>query len=502
MINTLSNRVLTALLALSLLIPLCACGGEGTGSAPTADTTQNNADTVAAEAETDKLEGIDYGGIEIRIQTSINDTDATNANALIEGTGAENGDVANDAVYKRNTDIEELLNVKFKFTESDETYDTAQAAVEKIVMAGDDIFDIIIQDLRCMASLSINGMFLDVSDQSIIDFSQSYWWTDYMKDLSLGNDTAMYILAGDYFADVLCSAHALYFNKQQLESYTGDGNAIYNKVLDGTWTCDELIKFIEMAYQDLNGDSKVSVGDNFGYTCIGTWGSAIPFMICGNLNYITRDDNGVPTFTLDKDERAAKTLETLNRIFYDNATYTKFADIPALRSNFISGLTLFCGYQRVGDFQYFRETQFDVGLCPYPKLDDSQDGYVTSTHNTAEIGVIPITNTKLETTCTVIEALCRETQKTVIPAYYETSLKVKYARDDFTSQMLDIVHDNLRVSFPLAYDYYLDGNIIKNTFSAPLTSKSTDFASTMAKITPTVTAKLAEMIEIFNSNAG
>ena len=503
MSNPAIRRLLAALLCAAMIAPMAACGSSGS-DAP-ANTTAAQAGEIAEteeETEPDKFEGIDLGGVEIRIQTSIDDDDSTNANFLIEGTGAENGDVVNDAVYKRNVDIEDLLNVKLTFIESDETYSTAQSAVKKIIMSGDDVYDIIIQDLLALGPLAIEGMFLDVSDQQMIDFSQPYWWTEYMADLSLGNGSAMYIMAGDFFADILCSAHCLYLNKQQLENLTGDPNEIYNKVLDGSWTTDEFLKYIQMAYQDLNGDSAVNKGDNFGYICIGMWGSAIPLYICGDLNFVTRDEEGVPTYTLQDDPRAAQTLEMLNKVYYDSAVYTKIADIPELRSTFGAGLALFCGYQRVGDFQNFRDLEFDVGLVPYPKLDLQQEKYVTSTHDTSEAGVIPVTCSKLETTATVIEALCRETHQTVIPAYYETALKVKYARDDITSQMLDIIHDNLRVAFPIAYNTALDFNLLSNTFQVPLSKNSSDFASTMAKVAPKAQAELEKMIEAYYENIG
>ena len=41
-----------------------------------------------------------------------------------------------------------------------------------------------------LGPLAIEGMFLNVADQPVIDFSQPYWWTEYMADLSLGNGTA------------------------------------------------------------------------------------------------------------------------------------------------------------------------------------------------------------------------------------------------------------------------------------------------------------------------
>ena len=56
-----------------------------------------------------------------------------------------------------------------------------------------------------------------------------------------------------------------------------------------------------------------------------------------------------------------------------------------------------------------------------------------------DILAVPITATNLERTGIITEALSAESYKRVIPAYYETALKTKYARDDESVQMLDMI---------------------------------------------------------------
>lgn len=492
-------RLISLLLLASLVAGVVlACGDSG--KEPAATTAA--ADTTAEEKEApDPLAAYDLGGDTIRIYTSIDATDSTNANALIQGTGEENGEIVNDTVYKRNMDVSELLNVQFEFIPASETYSTVQSAISKIILAGDDVYDLIINDIFPMANLALEGMFRDVSQNPVFDFEAEYWWHEYMKDLSVVGET-QYIMTGDFFMDVLCSAHALYFNKQLVENMMGDPDIIYKKVLDGSWTTDEFLTIISDSYQDLNGNTTPDMGDLWGYTCIGMWGSAIPFMLCGDLEFVSRDADGSISGYALNNERAGRTLVMLNDVFYNPATNTEFADIPALVANFTSGLTVFCGYQRIGDFANFRDTEFDVGVAPYPKLDADQERYVTSSHDTTEIGVIPVTSSKFDNTCVAIEALCRETHLQVLPAYYETALKVKYARDDITSQMLDIIHENLRVSFPTAYNGYLGGIFLNDPFSTPLTGKKTDFASTMAKIESKATKNIEKMIETYQTNVG
>lgn len=46
--------------------------------------------------------------------------------------------------------------------------------------------------------------------------------------------------------------------------------------------------------------------------------------------------------------------------------------------------------------------------------------------------------------------------KTVTPAYYEVALKVKYSRDDMSSQMLDLICESAITNFGYAYAAKLD----------------------------------------------
>ncbi|MGM9624428.1 MAG: hypothetical protein ACI3XM_01850, partial [Eubacteriales bacterium] len=125
--------------------------------------------------------------------------------------------------------------------------------------------------------------------------------------------------------------------------------------------------------------------------------------------------------------------------------------------------------------------------------------YISSSHDTTEIGVIPITTSKFDMTCAVLEVLNRETQKIVLPAYYETGLKVKYSRDDMSSKMIDIIHDNIGGSFALAYSSSCSNVFMQASFYTPLIAKKTDFVSNYVKLEKAAQKNLDRMVEAFNA---
>ena len=103
------SLLLSLLLCLGSISVLASCseskenadqGTEGS-PAPSADV----GTVTPEETETefiDPFAGEDFGGREFRVYTSVDDTDATNGNAFIQGSGELNGEAVNDAVFERN----------------------------------------------------------------------------------------------------------------------------------------------------------------------------------------------------------------------------------------------------------------------------------------------------------------------------------------------------------------------------------------------------------------
>lgn len=496
-------RKISFLLSVILTAPSMAACGEGKIAD---ETSVNDTGTTSGNVtgEQDEFADMDLGGQEIRIYTSTNaDVDSRTSNYLIEGPDEETGDVVQDSAYFRNRSVEETLNVKLVYTDYDVNYASAAAEISKLVMSGDDLYDIIISKLYPMAGLSAEGNFRNIANAPYIDTTQDYWYDGYMSELSLDGKKE-YILAGDYFIDVLRSAHALYFNKDLLETHTGDGDALYKDVLDNKWTFDTFLTYVNGMYSDLNGNSEHDIGDQYGYVAFQTWGPMIPFLVSAGLKLTEKTSDGKLKIAMNN-ENSVRLLELLNKIFYSEATcVTEFMklDEDAIQTQnnlFRNGRSLFLGSNRLGSLELLRDVEFEVGIVPYPKFDPNQKEYVSSSHDTTEIGVIPVTCQNFENVCAVLEVLNRETAKLVIPAYYETGLKVKYSRDDYSSQMIDIIHGNIGGSFALAYSNNCDAIFQQTAFYLPLSRKSNDFSSNFAKYEAAAQAKLDKLVENFSS---
>jgi hypothetical protein len=482
------SLLLALILAAGCLSVLAGCSDNGADK--NAETTPADASSVdaAGEEETewvDPFEGTDFGGRSFRVSSSIDENDATNADYLIRGSEEINGESVNDAVYNRNQKIASLLNITFEFTETSFSVGSAESDVKSLVLAGDDQFDVVVNDIRAMANLSRDGFIHNIYNAPVIDFEQKYWYTEAMKDLQF-IEGGMYLLIGDYFTDALQSCHCLYQNKDILNNVYQDPNYITNIVFDGKWTYDAMIKVIEDTHQDLNGDGQMKQGeDRFGFTCWGRWGSMIPFLIATDIQFIERTADG-PQFCYNN-ERSVEILEKMIQLFnHTEGSHYDLADasVATLQMLFSNGLTTLVGYNRLGDLSKFREVEFQMSALPYPKLNEDQANYVTSMHDTSEIGVLLMTLPldSMEYVCTVLEVCGRETSRTVIPEWYENGLKVKYANGQDDAKMIDLIHDAITSPFALAYDQALSNVMMNSGFSTPLSNDNPDFASNYKKL--------------------
>ena len=98
------------------------------------------------------------------------------------------GDIVNDAVIARNIAVEERLNITLsQFSQPNGSINT----VSSLLMAGDPAYDLFIAYQYEMAPLISRGGLYNLYHLDNIDFSQPWWWENYMQQLQLGGDILM-----------------------------------------------------------------------------------------------------------------------------------------------------------------------------------------------------------------------------------------------------------------------------------------------------------------------
>ena len=414
--------IMAVVMLLSVAAVFAGCG-TGEDNPTHTQATTAGAEDVTAE-EDNRFVGVDYKDREFRIYTSTNAASAGmgNSNFLIEGTGESDGGLVNDAVLERNIQVEELLGVELVFTQVDLTYNQVAADIRTLTISGTDEFDLVINDIYAYAELIIEGNFRNVLDEDcVFDFERSYWYKDYMDDLRL-MDGYQYVLAGDYFADIIRGAHLLLLNKQiYLDYYNRPADELYDVVTNYEWTYDKMNEIISDKYADKNLNGTKDKGDQFGFMEPEYWGGSIPFSVSGNPTFISRDEDGVPTVVIHEGDRANQLASAMTMVFNNESSSIALTTDAELLTAFTQDECLILGYQRLGSLEngIFRQMEGDAAVLPYPMLFASDKKYTTSAHDTTEMGAILATSTDLAFISTVVEVLNRETANILMPRYYK-----------------------------------------------------------------------------------
>jgi len=148
--------------------------------------------------------------------------------------------------------------------------------------------------------------------------------------------------------------------------------------------------------------------------------------------------------------------------------------------------------------KYLRDMKDDFGMIPYPKFDEEQEQYRSLVHDAASIGAVNASSVNIDMTGAILEAMCAETYRSVTPVWYETATKIKYSRDDVSSQMIDLIHDTITTNFIYAYNYALNG--IGMIYRDLVTGQSSDYTSSVEKLRRGAERELEELYEAFEEN--
>ena len=145
-----------------------------------------------------------------------------------------------------------------------------------------------------------------------------------------------------------------------------------------------------------------------------------------------------------------------------------------------------------------RDMTADFGIVPPPKFDEKVDGYHTLIDGSANGLVVPVTVTDTEFVSAVLEMVCYENSRLVMPAYYDKVLQGKVARDDDSIAMLEIIREAKTCDVGYMYLSSISGGGAFANIGQQLTADSShNFSSYYAANEAAVQAIVDQINEIY-----
>ena len=479
------KHLLTAAAALLLLgTALASCGETASDPVNAENPGNDTAAETAAVTETDVydlVETPDLGGYTFRICNNTSNF-AYQVIDLDEATG----EPLDDSIYRRNTEVEKALNITI--TAQDMAYNEVITTLKNSVMAGDNAYDVYFDEIGQFLGNGIFNTYLtDMQSVSTIHYENPWWNVSAMDSIQI--DKRRFFLFNDIDVMFYECFGAFLYNKTMAASY--DMPDFYSLVDQGKWTLDVVKENMLAASSDLNGDGKFDSNDQYGCAC---FASCMPgFFVAANTHFITKDADGKPVWG-GLTERMTDVYNKICDCLFSNKDAIRTPGSPNLaeldqHGIFHGGKSLFY-FEPLGSAKKMRDVDFEVGVLPFPKYDEAQENYGSYICNIAAACVVPITCNDAEKMGSILEVMAAYSNKYVRPAYFDTTLNFKYAQDETSQKMLDIILTGGEFELGTVYNWGNLGTQLTSLIQSP----SDKWASTFEKINDKVKAAIEKTI--------
>lgn len=473
-------RVLILSLLFIFLLSSCAAGGgdENPENAASGLTPTAEAEAAPAETEFDWYasleEGTDFGGYTFTVIRYLDST----WNIYI-APEEMTGEVLNDAAYKRNLEVEDLVNIRVE----ELCENSYESDFKNVVKAGESET----YDLICFwcpgerASYITGNLVYDWQALEGIDLGARWYNQSANKSYHLGSK--QYFAVSDLTFPVQ-QHFRLLFNKELM---TQMGMSYpYEAVYNGEWTYDKLLNYSKDAYADLNGNGQADKDDRYGMAMNAAYIAGFGFNF-GELP-MTWDEEGYH-FNLVSD-RIVRIVELMQALRSDPDVFFATSGNDQYKV-FEAGNALFEGYG--SDPVLLRDLEFDFGYLPYPKLDETDDYTIWTVGG---MMAAPITLNDPRRTGTIVEVLSAGSNKYVVDAFIEQYVEGKILRDEDSKNIYRMMRE--KAICDLSYNVDPSGSLGEYKYFAkfvndPSASPASYSASIMKVLNKTYQKMLDQM---------
>ncbi len=479
------KRVISLLLVSAMLVLAAVSCGNSTeqgdtgtttvgGEATTATTTEQVTETTENPNASDLPKDLNYNGAEITVISR--DSDWVRDEIWVSEI---NGDVVNDAIFVRNSAVEDRLGVRIKNVyESGGNY-VVSDKVRTAVTPGSDEYDVLANSVYSTIMYSAENIFHNLYNCDYLDLEKPYWAQGFNTAASIGD--AQYMCTGAAALTLYRYMFVTFFNKNMVAEV--DDVNLYDVVNQGKWTLDYQYELASKFYSDLNGDGKADGNDQYGFICT-NMAYIDPYWSSCQLPILSKDENNVYTYSVDV-ERMSNALDKILRLWYGcegshifESGSTDAEDQHTGTSAIAERRSAMTTLRLVSvESEEFRNMTDSYGIIPIPKMDETQNEYQTFLHDqfTAFGIVSTVKDDRLQMMGAFLECMAEESYRTLVPTYYELALKTKYVSDEESGQMLDMIYRSVYIDAGVLYTKSI--NSIHQQLRTAVTSENNTIAS-------------------------
>ena len=445
------KKSLALLLILLMLVPFAtSCKKNGAG-----DSESNGGDVSESQGQSESQGGSnryeqydvidavgerDYGGYNITV------AHVGHAHFADEISPKRiTGDLVSDSLYKRDRTIEKRLNVKMNTYVADGSgvYRLGEA-VREGVSSGLHPFDIMINPLYTACSFITEGLYYDMNTLEDVDFDQVYWGKFANDSMEIGG--VQYVATGAIALNYYRFIFATIVNDRILNETTGEVPDLIQVVKDDKWTLEYQTALANKYYADQGAAGKDE--DDI----LGFYGSAQgivniycdPYLSASGVSILGKDAEGYLTVDFDLN-RASSAVSAVSDLLTAPGSLVSTTTSDNLPDMFGNGNVLMTTlrFMEIG-YDAVKNMNDTYTILPMPMLNEDQEDYYSTLHDSASGVAIPITleEKNLQMIGAVVEVMAAESYRMVTPAYYENVLKTRYVANPDNWEIVDMIMTN------------------------------------------------------------
>ena len=463
------TRILLLLLALCMVISVfAACATEDeepiqTQGSEAGDEEEDLGDDLYDEAGylRDQIpDDLNYEGKELKIL-------CWNSVAGEFGCDETNGSAINDALVRRDINVEDRLGVTLNYLMDQIAPGSATVTghyVDLIRVASQtgDLYDMMALYGRTTAILSSNGYLQNILDidYSHLNFENPWWTPSLLEELVVGK--SLYMVSGDITPSIYEQPYTMFYNVNMVEDYGLKDP--YLCVKDNTWTMETFRETIKNVTVDQNGNQMYGLVSSY-YT--------VPALLHGcDIRLMEMNEDQIPKLSENLfGEKAINIMDDLQA--WNKEDNFLVAGLSAdARPHFVADNAMFLIDRVLECFNFVESCSFAYSVVPTPKYTSEQEQYYTTldTQLTFFCLMRGMDQEELTIRSAVFECMASEGYRLTSPAVVENCLKSRYAQTEQMSEMLELVVNSVYYDFGRIYsasdDNYLcdrAGKIIQSS---------------------------------------
>ena len=408
--------------------------------------------TEEADKDTPTFEEADFGGATITFIGYPDDFEWFQDNYIYNEE--RTGEPVNDAVVERNTLVAEKYNCEIVKRDGNTPTQYIDAASKSGTVDFDMAYD---WGVRLGAGV-IEGLYYDLNSMSYVDLSQSYWAPSTHDDLTIAGK--MCVFMNDISMNRLAQTYLVAFNKTLISRYNLE--MPYDLVDQNRWTFDKYFEMVKDIYEDVNGNTEPDIEDIFGSDSIGV--SSIMEYAGMPLEYTLKNEDGSYKLNVYTEKMVQIYNDYAKKLLiasgfsrgiswsedYDASLFIN-PPIQDLVLGFGGGHKVFSGLS-VQQTAYLCEMTDEYGVVPNPKYDPAQKEYYHYIEPYAPMFSIVRQSPNLDELGIILEYMAYESERLVLPAFFEQTIKTKRMNDERDDRMLDIIRDSVHYCWTYVYE--------------------------------------------------